>query len=69
MEPEQANPLRCGGGIGAVGWPGAYGGRWQPIPTTASSIFLAHNMVELYQLANGIGLDTWSAIATFHASA
>jgi len=29
-------------------------------------IFLAHNMVELHQMARGIGLDVWSAIATFH---
>jgi hypothetical protein len=29
-------------------------------------IFLAHNMVELHQLARGIGLDVWSTIARFH---
>ncbi len=32
-------------------------------------IFLSHNMVELSQLAQGIGLASWSAIATFHALA
>jgi CubicO group peptidase (beta-lactamase class C family) len=25
-EPDQADPMRCRGGVGTVGWPGAYGG-------------------------------------------
>jgi hypothetical protein len=29
-------------------------------------IFLAHNMVELHQMARGIGLGVWTAIASFH---
>jgi hypothetical protein len=29
-------------------------------------IFLAHKLVELYQMARGIGLDVWGTIATFH---
>ena len=29
-------------------------------------IFLSHNMVELHQMASGIGLGVWSAIARFH---
>jgi hypothetical protein len=29
-------------------------------------IFLAHNMAELHQMARGIGLGAWSAIASFH---
>ncbi len=67
MDPEQADPLQCRGGVGTVGWPGAYGGWWQADPTDGSVlIFLAHNMVELHQMAKGIGLDVWSAIATFH---
>lgn len=66
-EPEQADPLRCGGGVGAVGWPGAWGGWWQADPGDESVlIFLAHNMVELHQMAGGIGLGVWSAIAKFH---
>ena len=70
MEPEQADPLRCRGGVGTVGWPGAYGGWWQADPTDDSVlIFLAHNMLELHQMARGIGLDVWSAIASFHALA
>jgi len=66
-EPEQADPLRCGGGVGAVGWPGAWGGWWQADPGDESVlIFLAHNMVELHQMASGIGLGVWSAILKFH---
>jgi CubicO group peptidase (beta-lactamase class C family) len=70
MEPDQADVLRCRGGVGTVGWPGAYGGWWQADPSDGSVlIFLSHNMVELSQLAQGIGLATWSAIASFHALA
>jgi CubicO group peptidase (beta-lactamase class C family) len=68
MEPEKADPLRCRGGIGTIGWPGAYAGWWQADPTDRSVlIFLAHNMLELRQMARGIGLGAWSAIADFHA--
>jgi CubicO group peptidase (beta-lactamase class C family) len=67
-EPEKADPLRCGGGVGAVGWPGAYGGWWQADPNDGSvMIFLAHNMVELHQMASGIGLSVWEAISEFQA--
>jgi CubicO group peptidase (beta-lactamase class C family) len=67
MEPEKADPLRCRGGGGTVGWPGAFGGWWQADPTDNSVlIFLAHNMVELHQMARGIGLGVWSAIGKFH---
>ena len=70
MEPEHADPLQCRGGIGTVGWPGAYGSWWQADPTNQSvMIFLAHNMVELRQMAAGVGLGVWSAIAEFHAIA
>ena len=48
MEPEKADPLRCRGGVGTIGWPGAYGGWWQADPNDRSvPIFLAHNMLEL----------------------
>jgi CubicO group peptidase (beta-lactamase class C family) len=67
-EPEKADSLRCGGGVGAVGWPGAYGGWWQADPNDGSvMIFLAHNMVELNQMAAGIGLSVWGAISEFQA--
>jgi CubicO group peptidase (beta-lactamase class C family) len=70
MEPEHADVLRCRGGVGTVGWPGAYGSWWQADPNDGSVlIFMSHNMVELSQLAQGIGLATWSAIAEFHALA
>jgi CubicO group peptidase (beta-lactamase class C family) len=67
MEPDTADPLRCRGGVGTIGWPGAYGGWWQADPNDRSVLmFLAHNMVELGQMASGIGLGVWSAIGTFH---
>jgi CubicO group peptidase (beta-lactamase class C family) len=70
VEPETADPMRCRGGIGTIGWPGAYGGWWQADPNDRSVlIFLAHNMLELSQMARGIGLDVWSAIAGFLAIA
>jgi CubicO group peptidase (beta-lactamase class C family) len=70
MEPEKADPLRCRGGVGTIGWPGAYGGWWQADPTDGSVlVFLAHNMVELPQMARGIGLGVWTAIARFHETA
>jgi CubicO group peptidase (beta-lactamase class C family) len=68
MDPDKADPIRCGGGKGSVGWPGAYGGWWQADPNDGSvMIFLAHNMVQLEQLANGIGLGVWGAIYEFQS--
>jgi CubicO group peptidase (beta-lactamase class C family) len=70
IEPQRADPLRCRGGAGTIGWPGAYGGWWQADPNDRSVlIFLSHNMAELRQMARGIGLDVWSAIASFHGLA
>ena len=70
MEPDAADPLRCRGGVGTIGWPGAYGGWWQADPNDRSVlIFLAHNMVELHQMARGIGLGVWRAIGSFHGIA
>ncbi len=68
-EPEKADPLRCRGGVGTIGWPGAYGGWWQADPNDGSVlIFLSHNMVDLPQMMRGIGLGVWSAIRDFHAA-
>lgn len=68
--PDNADPLRGRGGVGTVGWPGAYGSWWQADPTDGRvMVFLAHNMVGLEQMAKGIGLGVWNAIATFHALA
>jgi CubicO group peptidase (beta-lactamase class C family) len=70
LEPEHADPLRCKGGRGTIGWPGAYGGWWQADPSEGSVlIFLSHTMVELHQMARGIGLGAWSAIGRFHEAA
>lgn len=70
VEPEKAALTLCGGGAGAVGWPGGFGGWWQADPSDQSVlIFLAHNMVELEQLAQGIGLGVYGAIAELHALA
>lgn len=70
MEPERAEAIICGGGMGAVGWPGGFGGWWQADPHDNSvSIFLTHNIVELEQLAEGMGLGVYSAIAQFQALA
>ncbi|MDB5430439.1 MAG: hypothetical protein JWP35_1555 [Caulobacter sp.] len=67
MDPERAAVSRCKGGLGTVGWPGAYGGWWQADPTDGSvMILLAHNMMELEQLMAGIGLGVYAAITDFH---
>ena len=68
LDPQKADPLRCKGAIGTVGWPGAFGGWWQADPVERSiMIFLAHNALDLKQLAKGFGLEVFSAIAQFHA--
>jgi CubicO group peptidase (beta-lactamase class C family) len=70
LDPLKAGPQPCGGGVGAVGWPGAFGGWWRADPNhNAVFIFLAHNMVELEQLSTGIGLGVYDAIAQFQAQA
>lgn len=70
LEPEHALATICGGGAGAVGWPGAFGGWWQADPNDNSVLlFLAHNMVESNQLADGTGLGAYRAIAEFQALA
>jgi CubicO group peptidase (beta-lactamase class C family) len=66
LEPEKALSTPCGGGVGAVGWPGAYGGWWRADPNDSSvMIFLTHNMVRLNQLAKGIGFGVYGAIERF----
>jgi CubicO group peptidase (beta-lactamase class C family) len=70
LDPLKAGPQPCGGGMGAVGWPGAFGGWWRADPSNNSVlIFLAHNMLELEQLSTGIGLGVYDAIAQFQALA
>ncbi|HRD28073.1 MAG TPA: serine hydrolase domain-containing protein [Caulobacter sp.] len=68
LDPDNAAAVRCKGGLGTVGWPGAYGGWWQADPTDSSvMVFLAHNLLELDRLAMGVGLDVYSAITEVHA--
>ncbi len=70
LEPERAASILCGGGVGAVGWPGAFGGWWTADPADGSVlILLAHNMVDLEQLASGVGLGAYIAREQFHALA
>lgn len=70
LDPLNAGPMPCGGGMGAVGWPGGFGGWWRADPNNNSVlIFLTHNMVELEQLVNGIGLEVYEAITQFQAQA
>ena len=70
LDPQKAGTQPCGGGMGAVGWPGGFGGWWRADPTNNTVlIFLAHNMVELEQLFNGIGLGAYDAITQFQAQA
>jgi CubicO group peptidase (beta-lactamase class C family) len=69
LETDKTDLMRRGS-VGTVSWPGAYGGWWQADPAESSVlIFLAHNMVDLAQMAKGIGLGAWSAIDTFQTLA
>ncbi len=63
---ESNGSMPCAGSIGSVGWPGAYGGWWSADPVKKTvSIFLAHSMTELKQLAQGIGFQLFEAIDIF----
>jgi CubicO group peptidase (beta-lactamase class C family) len=69
LEPDKTDFMRRGS-VGTVSWPGAYGGWWQADPKQrAVFIFLAHNMVDLAQMARGIGLGVWAAIEEFQTTA
>ncbi len=58
------------GSPGTVSWPGAYGAWWEADPAAGSvSILLAHNMADLAQMGQGIGLGVWAAIEKFQAAA
>ena len=70
LEPERALRTLCVGGVGAVGWPGGFGGWWQADPNDNSVlIFLTHNIIELDQFAKGIGFGVYGAITRFQALA
>ncbi len=69
LETNKADFMRRGN-VGTVSWPGAFGGWWQADPKDGSVlIFLAHNMVDLAQMSDGIGLGVWGAIDTFQTLA
>jgi CubicO group peptidase (beta-lactamase class C family) len=69
LETDKTDFMRRGS-VGTVSWPGAYGGWWQADPTDRSVfIFLAHNVVDLAQMAKGIGLGVWAAIEEFQTAA
>lgn len=62
LEPDKADMARRGS-AGTVSWPGAFGGWWQADPKENSVfVFLAHNMVDLAQMARGVGLGVWATI-------
>lgn len=70
LDPAQAGTMPCGGGVGAVGWPGAFGGWWRADPAKNTvMIFLTHNMLELEQLYAGIGMGVYEAIEWFQMEA
>ena len=70
LDPLKAGLQPCGGGMGAVGWPGAFGGWWRADPSNNSVlILLAHNMLELEQLFDGIGLGALDAMTQFQSQA
>ena len=70
VEPDRTMKALCGGGVGAVGWPGGFGGWWQADPNDGSVlVFLTHNMVERQQFNDGIGFGVYGAITRFQALA
>jgi CubicO group peptidase (beta-lactamase class C family) len=69
LKTDKADLMRRGS-VGTVSWPGVFGGWWQADPNDRSVfIFLAHNMVDLAQMAKGIGLGVWAAIEQFQTAA
>lgn len=63
VDPDATDPAIGGGGVGAAGWPGAYGSWWQADANDESVVvFLTHSMVTPDQLALGIGFGAWEAV-------
>jgi CubicO group peptidase (beta-lactamase class C family) len=70
IDPDTASPMLCQGRSGTVGWPGGFGGWWQADPADESVfVLLSHCMVDLSQLAQGLGLGAYAARQAFHAAA
>jgi hypothetical protein len=56
--------------VGSVGWPGGFGGWWRADRLDNSIvIFLAHNVVERHQFAQGVGFGVYGAITEFQSLA
>lgn len=69
LETNKSDFMRRGS-PGTVSWPGAYGGWWHADPSANTVlVFLAHNMVDLPQMARGIGLGVWTVIDEFQTIA
>jgi CubicO group peptidase (beta-lactamase class C family) len=67
IDAAQASPNLCAGQVGTVGWPGGFGGWWQADPVEGSvAILLTHAMVDLSQMAQGLGLGAYVARGEFH---
>ena len=70
IDPATASPMLCRGQAGTVGWPGGFGGWWQADAMDDSVfVLLSHCMVDVSQLAQGLGLGAYAARAAFHAAA
>jgi hypothetical protein len=70
VQPQHALPTVSGGGVGAVGWPGGFGGWWRADTGDDSVlVFLTHNLIERDQFAHGIGFGVYDAITKFQALA
>lgn len=70
IDPATAAATLCRGHVGTVGWPGGFGGWWQADPVDGSvAVLLSHSMVEMSQLAQGIGLGAYAAREAFQRAA
>lgn len=70
LDPDKASATRCKGGVGTVGWPGAFGCWWQADPTDGKvMVFMAQNAMDSDLMSRGIGLGVFGAIVDFHRAA
>jgi CubicO group peptidase (beta-lactamase class C family) len=66
MDENKYLSIPCSGSVGAVGWPGAYGGWWTADPARNTiAVFLTHSMTTPEQLGMGIGFELYEAIDVF----
>jgi CubicO group peptidase (beta-lactamase class C family) len=70
LDSSKASAMPCGGNVGSVGWPGAFGGWWRADRSDNSvMIFLTHHIVDLNQLAVGIGGGAYRTMTKFQSLA